>query len=401
MSRILIISEHENELFQLSSLLALAKSLKKSGHEISFFVYDIINCHLMMAKEGFDVFQTPIPFRFNENNIAPPSYYHLLKEHQYHIFDFLIYRILAYQKIYQQHMPDLLIFDYSPGAYIASLKFNVARVVIGNGYKIPQLYSSTHYYKYQNNNIQETSKKNEIEVRTTINNVLKEINGPQLTTLNSLFVNDAQILATFPELDHCNRINGDYWGVKPFFKNSVMKKLEWPSKMEMKKIFIYLTTDRSIFNIFKAVQQFDFSTFIYTKIIKSRYRKYNNGCIELSTENENINQRIEEADFVICNADHDIVCSALYNGKPLLLLPEKFEQSITARNVIEIEAGIMTDINSIQDIFTKIELLTGDQKYKKNAQMFALKYKDYSSDYFLDRFCNLIDQLLLSKYRKS
>ena len=392
MSNILIVSEHENELIQLSSLSFIAKELKKDGHDIKFIIFDIINGYHLIAPYGFKVFQSPIPFLFHERHITPYSYCHLLTEHQYNIFDFLVYRIFAYQCYFRLFKPDIILFNNSFGAFIASMNLNVKRIFLGDGCRIPPHKSPIPCYKYSANNVSTMQLSYfEEQLIDCINKIFAKISVSKINNISNLFNYCTKIISTFPELDHCIRENEDYWGTKPFPTNSNGSEIGWQLSSCNKKVFIYLDTNTDITHLLKAVRKTGYSIHVFVSEMKFRYGRYNKDNVHISSDFKGIYQRIVEADLLVCNGAHDMVCLALQLGKPLLLLPEKFEQFITARNILKIGAGIMCNFNDTEAFVSNLDNALNISEMKEKAAEFAFKYKDFENEYFMRRFFEVIN----------
>lgn len=74
-------------------------------------------------------------------------------------------------------------------------------------------------------------------------------------------------------------------------------------------------------------------------------------------------------DVVVCHAGHNTVCEALYNAKPLVVLPVAYDQSFVASCVTSSGCGIRLNFNRFksQQLKEAIEMIFSDSKFLLNA----------------------------------
>ncbi|MCA9140817.1 MAG: hypothetical protein KDB00_28795 [Planctomycetales bacterium] len=107
-----------------------------------------------------------------------------------------------------------------------------------------------------------------------------------------------------------------------------------------------------------------------------------------------IAQVARECDFAILNATHGATCAFLQAGRPLVQLPQNYEQSITALRTFQLGAGIVANPNSGEQVDQAFLTMLSDHNKFSGAAKFAEKYGDRDSGATATRIAQRIDQLL-------
>ena len=385
MKRILICWEHGTGLGHIVRLLPFARAFKKKGHCVAFAVHETTNTHAIFEIEDFQWFQAPMNnLEFDEqiNHVHFYNYCRMIMCHDYHRFDALLERVRKWEIIFNQFKPDVVIFEFSPGAYITSLAFDVKRIMIGTGFTIPPLQYPFPCYKYMPNNMTFEQRKNiEDQVTENINNILAKINAKSISYLFEICKADLRLLMTYEELDYYKRFNENFYGVVPSTNQGIVPK--WPKSNKKKKIFVYLHSEHTPPQVMKALQQSGYSICTYIKEPKRLLLKYMSENIKLLNSPANMQQVLKESDLVICHAGHGTISNVLMRGIPILMFPLKnnIEQYIVGRNIEKAGNGLcISNPKNVEEILFKMNETLWNINIRERAIQIAKKCTDLNDN---------------------
>ena len=100
------------------------------------------------------------------------------------------------------------------------------------------------------------------------------------------------------------------------------------------------------------------------------------------------------ADVAICNATHGTTTQLLLSGIPLLLLPLHAEQSLVARNVERLGAGLSAPQRRPKSMELKLDTVTTTDSYRAAARKFAASYRGFCGETLTDSILETITSLL-------
>lgn len=393
MARILMNWELGHDLGHIVPLLSFAKAFKKAGHEVAFLLPDVYNAETLLAREGFTWFQSPL-FRLlpgSDHFIKTLNFSNLLHNMGYNENGPPIGILKAWRNMFQLYNADVMVFDHSPNAILASRCLSVKRILLGTGFLVPpRIYPFPTLHKSLSNR---QLKSDEDKVVKSINKCLHQMKQLPIKYLYELFDVDIRVLLTFPELDHYpERKKEDYWGITPLQTGVVP---DWPNGSG-KRIFAYLKFFDNLFYLLEALHKTDCSVVIYMRNVpKEIQNKYDCKNIKFNQKPLDMNHVSQEADAVICHAGHGTVASMLLAGKPMLLLPFHLEQMVTAKNIAKLGAGVIASMNKTGEMIEKLKLLLNDESLSENARLFANKYAAFDPNQTADRLVKLVEKQLM------
>ena len=103
--------------------------------------------------------------------------------------------------------------------------------------------------------------------------------------------------------------------------------------------------------------------------------RFGNESVAVTSSPMSVTRMLPQADLVICHASHQMTAQALLAGKPLLLLPTHVEQTLNARRVERVGAGIsVVPYTDKSDFDTPLAILVEDQGYASRAKAFSARY---------------------------
>ena len=249
MSRILLVWELGGNLGHITRLLALAKALRRRGHNVSFALGNTRLAAEVLTREAFPFVQAPV-VRSAAPDLPPEpaSYPEILFHFGFADAALLTAAVRAWRELYRELAPELIVFDHAPTALLAARDTGIPRVVFGTGFASPPRVSPMPSIRPWQDIALKRLEASELRALETANVTLRAIDAEPLGVFHELFDVEENILATLPELDHYGpRANVRYWG--PLYDANEGAEPQWPEGGG-KKIFVYLSPTSSAFRPF-------------------------------------------------------------------------------------------------------------------------------------------------------
>lgn len=101
-------------------------------------------------------------------------------------------------------------------------------------------------------------------------------------------------------------------------------------------------------------------------------------------------------DIVICHAGHNTVCEALYNSKPLVVLPVAYDQSFVASCVTNSGCGIRLNFNrfKVQQLIDVVDTIFANSLYVENAMKIKTSFIEAGG---VCKATKLLESIVVSK----
>jgi hypothetical protein len=296
----------------------------------------------------------------------------------------------AWRNLFKLIRPDLIVFDHSPIALLASRGLScsngiaVRRIVIGNGFTCPPdtvpmpVTRSARYLKVDSARAAE----DECRVLARINWVLRGWIQPPLTRLAELYSQvDETYITNFEELDHyldrpepaqyLGLTNDSTGGSDP----------GWPTMREGKRVFAYLKPFPGLQALLESLRHRKLCTLVYPDSIPSTIKKsFESETIRFVDQRPDPVAAAKKCHFALLNATPGTTCDMLLAGKPVLQVPIFGEQQLLAENCERL--GVSQTIWPLTDSREQIDqtldrFLANLDQHTKAAQAFAAKYADF------------------------
>jgi UDP:flavonoid glycosyltransferase YjiC (YdhE family) len=397
-ARILFTWELGGGMGHIAPYLTLARGLRQKGHEVAFTLRDLRLAEISLGAENFPYFQAPVMLGTAENEVTPPyTFAQILHNVGYGNPGLLTGLAKAWRQLFDTYRPDLIIYDHSPTALLASCDMKCKKVIIGSGFFIPP--DVTPPPLLRNNPVPDMAvlASFERQILANINQLLTRFGGKPLDRIAQLYQADDKILMTFKEIDHYQmrpQQGVTYWGVN---RSGLGSGPEWP-KSKGKRIYAYLKRFNALEHLLHYLRSLDASVIIYAPDLNETVmRKYSSPTLQFSRSPLDMEETASSCDFAITNSTHATVVAFLLAGKPVLLLPKFLEQALLAIMVERLGAGLIGALNHPQHIISKLDQLMTDPQYTRSAEKFAEKHADFDADDMEKRLINHIDSLLTSR----
>ena len=397
MAKILFVWEIGAGSGHIMPYVKLISRLQEKGHEIGFVMRSLHMAGEIFHGRGVKFYQGPVVLPRYVDVIMPiDSYPKVLHNAGYDRASRLSGMISAWRNLIELIDPDLMLFDYSPTAMLATRDMDAGRIAIGTGFHLPPdirpipKFISSGKDKQEQNELLEFENK----VLNTINEAL-ELNGLKpLACFAELLDADKKILRTFAEMDHYGRReDATYAGI---LKSPPGEPPEWPP-FNGPKIFAYLKPFKALPMLFDMLNRKRYPTLVYAdKIPQDVMRTAASETLKFVNNPQDMDAIGQQADTVICNAGHGTTTEMLLSGVPLLLLPLNAEQRMVAANVERIGAGLAAPMLSPKGMEEKLDKILNMPDFKESAKKFALSYSEFKDEQSLDTMLELIASCLSS-----
>lgn len=388
MAKILFTWELGMGLGHIVPIKSLAKHFVTEGHDVYIALKDLKHGYSVFADMPITLLQSPISQSIS--NKAPIACYsQLLAANGFNKTDELASHCLAWQSLYDLIQPDVIFFDHSPTALMASRGFHATTVHMGTGFTIPP--DQIPFAPFQPDRLVKADYQALIEHETSllnrINNVLSLMKKPTLQRLGQLYGDiDHSLFTSLPEFDHFGaRIHGNYVGVTESEDN--MKSPVWPNTSG-KKVFIYLKPFEYVERILDELIDTNTSVIFYTNDINSkRLEAYQNKNICFEADPLDIKQVAKEANIAITNGNHGTLLQFILNRVPVMMIPLHWEQQLLALRLQSQGIGVLTRKDDVEHIVQSLRRILRVEKCSAAVDNLAAKYETFNGVKLQKDFC--------------
>ena len=414
MATILFVWELGGGLGHMLPMRPLAEGLVAAGHRVFVAVRNPAGATQVFAKSRVHFLAAPCKFGGRAYVRTTRSMAHVLANVGWARGRELFGLACAWRTLFLLVRPDLVVFDHSPTAMLASRCLpHVKRAQLGNGFFCPP--EGDPLPLFPNFRPADDGSRREREGRLradeTIllrhaNRVLKQWNVPPMRRLGQVFADvDETFLATFPELDQYGAREGvRYWG--PDRNHAGGKPVVWPEApaggsagASGKRIYAYLKDSPLVPDLLEALVRRGHRTVVYCDGVNDDVRRRFQGpTVRFEDERLDLAQAGRECDLAIHNANAGTAAEMLLAGRPALQLPLVLEQVLTARAVERLAAGeTVTSSEGKADpaaVARKLDAVLSDPTYAEAARRFAGKYAAFDWEARRREMVGRLEQLL-------
>jgi len=379
----------------LAAFLPLANALRAAGHDVTFVLKELTHAETILGKQNFAFLQAPLWLLHLDQLTHPANYAEILFKVGYLSQPGVLGLVKAWRTQLDLLCPDLLIVDHGPTPLLASRGAAYKRITYGSGFFVPPQTVPMPSIRPEALLTKTRLMETENLALSVINSVALELQLPPLKALSNLFDTDANLLSTFPELDHYpQRSIADFVG--PAINLNVGLHFYWPDAVGP-KVFVYLQAGFAHSEkIIAALSTLPVRAVVHSPILEpALVQKYKQPNLWFSTTPLHMGQASREAHIAICNAGMGTVNAMLLAGTPLLLFPTHQEQFMLASAVVRLGAGMLVTDPGLNPDFQKwiMELVT-QQHFHRAAADFQGKYCDFNQTQQLENIVARCEQLL-------
>lgn len=396
LARILYTWELGAGLGHIVPYIPLAKRLQALGHEVLFAVRDLKHAEDTLGKHGIPYVQAPLLLGNPPGWIEHPHIFaQVLANMGYGSVDLLAGLASGWRQLVRHYGPDLILYNHSPTALLATREMDCRKVIIGTGFHMPPDSEAPFILRDLPKPEPDRLAADNALVVDNVNRVLEMFGSAPLERITQLYRADEKVVLSFREMDHYSgRNEGDvrYWGPG---SGSGGVPPQWPG-VGSKRVFAYLKPFRTLSQLLEGLGRMDASTLIYAPGVDMALKqKYSGTRLSFSNAPLDMHTVSRECDVAITNATHATSTAILQAGKPQLMLPLNIEQFMVSQNVEKLGAGLAAPRLHPEGMLQKLDTLFQDECYRLAAESFADRYRDFDADEMESRLASHIDSLIV------
>jgi hypothetical protein len=380
-------------------LARIAKGLAGNGHQVSVALHDLVAAQPFFADLPVAYFQAPFLVGSPSQPILwPRTMAQILQNTGFGNGAQLDVLVQAWRSILSAVRPEVVVFDHSPTALLASRWYDHRRFIIARGFELPPRQVPLPELEYWRT---DRSDPNELEAKEQaildrVNSLLVRDGLAPLNCLADLYAAvDDRCLLTFAELDHYpQRTPAEYFGAWSPGGGCVP---EWPA-VDGPRLFGYLKPPRprwELSGFLSFVRAQPIATLLYVPGADADWcRRLESPSLRFVHEPVDIGQLAPQCDAAVLNGNAGSVTEILLHGVPLLNIPLHLEQLVMAHRVVDLGAGLMADARQPQVMAEQLMKLLSTPSYRESAAAFARKYADFDPDLAVAQAVSRITALL-------
>lgn len=374
MAKILFTWELGTGLGHLIKYLGLAEKFRAGGHEVLFAIRDLSSAERFFGARGLSFVQAPFRLGEVKKPIAEGrTYADIIHNSGFDDGAILMGHVRAWRTLYGYIEPDIILFDHSPTAQLASRGLDLKRVLVGSGFVVPPQVSPFAELKYLEPKAGWSPQADEAGMVEMINPLMDKLGAPPLESLSDILEADARYLFSFPEFDHYEReTEQEFIGIGPEDKGAEPR---WPEG-EGKKVFAYLNNFELLPNLLQELSRTGSPAIVYGSGFPDELvMNLASPTVRFSRKPLNLVSVGRECDLAITSAGHNATTALLLSGVPVMQIPLHMEQYITAKNTEKLGAGLVSI--GPDDIVKKLPLMLSSDSYAEAARKFASRHADF------------------------
>ena len=395
MAKFLLTWELGGGLGHMTRLKPIVRELRRRGHRVALALRILNSAHAVFGDLDVEFWQAPFTHpSVSLEGITPATFGQLLAESDvgFGNYDHLSTSGAAWRSLFEAERPDVVLFEHSPTALLASRGFDFRRVLVGSGFSCPPTEPGLPRLRAPADD-EETGARTEARALQNACRLLEALRLPPIDGLADLYRQvDDTLLCTFAELDHFgSRPAARYWGS---WSDEFGKPFEWPAG-EGKKIFGYLKPCPALPALLQALAASRMPTVVHVDNLDAATEaKTSTATMRLRREPLNMRQAAAECDLAILNAGHGALAAMLLAGKPTFLMPIYQEQWLLAARACQQGSAAFVGFRNVAAVEPTLQAMLASNQYGEAARGFAAKYADYDPVHAVDELTSRVETLL-------
>lgn len=385
MARFLMCWEFGGGLGHAGRFKPLAQELMRRGHEVDLVLRDVVHTRSVLRDLDVRVLQAPLWLHQTVGVPEPTiSLAEILMGNGYLLPDTLAGLVGGWQGLMSLTRPDVVITDYAPTAAIAARTHRLPVASVGIGFCMPPDVSPLPPFRtwepIQPDRVDHYDKL----VLGTVNSVLREQGAAPVGKLADIFLGDAALLCTWPELDHYERgpLGPGQRYLGPTFLPSAGEPPVWPEGAGP-CVFAYVrSTHPDHVALLQALARTACRTLCYLpEVAAGKAPPVTAPNIRYARGPVNLGQTLRQAQLAICHAGEATLAQAILAGVPVLMLPTQAEQFLLALRVEASGAGVNVATRPRPTPFQPLlNQMLFEPAHREAARALAARYKDFTHE---------------------
>lgn len=335
MATVLCAWEQGGNLGHLSNLRNPIEMALQLGHRVLLAARELHRVPEVLG--GLPIELLPAPFKQYvqpADKSAFLSMTHVLARQCFSGVDELEMYLRAWQTLFDLVQPDLVMYEHSPTALIASHGRPFKKVLVGSGFAIPPLPEPGEPFAPFSTTsgsapVRARLLADDALVLTVVNQALGRLGRGPLPDLAQIYRQaDASLLLSWPELDHFGARPGQrYLGAVPL---GHQPPAVWPD-VSGPKVFGYLQAMSSIEALLRCLREAGVCALLLVRGLPLELKlKYSSERLRFLDGLVDLASVAAQADGVIHHANHSSLVVFMEAGLPQLLIPRQQEQLLLA-----------------------------------------------------------------------
>lgn len=382
-----------------SAIIPLAYELRRRGHEPVLCLRDLSRVATIAKEAEFPLLQAPL-WPETPSTSPPLTYAEILLSFGFNDAEALRSMINAWRNLLLLTAPDLMLFDHSPTALLASRELGFPRALIGTGFFSPPRITPFPPMRWWLQHSQQQIEESEARILSIANTALTRHGMKPLDHLHQIFDVEEDFLCTYQEFDPYPQRdkNARYWGGKYLAGSGA--EPTWPSG-NAKRMFAYLDKNfNDLEKVLQALAESSLRILVFAPGLPQQLvTRYQSEKMIFTSERVDLGKLARQCDVGICHANHGTTSVLLMAGIPILLLPIQLEQFLTAVNVQKMGAGLVVHPEApAKDYAMPLQRLLNEPDFAKSAQMFAAKYSAEGQQEQISKIADRCEELIASRH---
>ena len=370
MAKVLLAWELGGNYGHLVTLRALARELKRAGHECVFAVRSLGSAQGFLEPQLGPLVQAPVRLTPGHNRVRTQlSYASLLHNIGFNDPLELAGRIQAWRTLYQALGTEFLFADHSPVALIAARTLGIPAACIGNGFTVPPRQSPFPCFRPSMAVPDRVLLQNEGVVLKELNHALALLKLKPFALLQDIFRGATSGLLTYSPLDHYEVPRSEAYRGLPDYAYGAPPR--WPDG-KGPRIFAYLAPSPSLPVVLKALKQSKARVLVRLLGEAPDAARAVRPGLSVTTQAVNFRQAAESCDAFVNYGAHSTVAEFLLAGKPGILVPDLHERVLTARRAAAMGAAVSFRPQRIAPLRRALDQVVDDPAPRTAARAFAL-----------------------------
>jgi hypothetical protein len=354
----------------------------EQGHTLSVALKNLRYADRILGDMDFRCFQAPFRVVVNPRPASRClSLSHTLEDFCFSEGAELSAYIRVWHEIFEASAPDVVFYDFSPGALIASHGSSFGKIVLGNGYMTPPTEPRGGVFAPflttpRDAATLQTLRRNDRRLLQVLNDACQHCGVPEFSRLGDIYAQaDHTLRLTLPEMDHFGARQGEsYLGVGPSFGTAAPL---WPGTGEH-KVFCYVQNFRGLGTLLRELSASKLALLIYGRDLPPALTKQFDDFDNIAFTREPVDLEAvgRDARFVVHHASGATAAQFFLQGIPQLCIPTQQEQLLLALQLDRAGVGV-TAPHDQPSFAQEIRQIHHQASYRDRAQHFRKHYADF------------------------